>query len=284
MPLWLRVKPLPALARLCLLASLLILASPAAEPPTVAARPAARVAIDGRLAGKSPAEALALFSKYAPPGEFVRSRNCWAADIDLSGVSVWNSANLDATGGNRGYGTLISRRHLVFAQHFHPGPGTMLAFLDRAGTLVWRRLGETAQVGKTDICLGVLTEDVPATVASYPILPAGFNLARAAGDQPLPLLCLNQNRQALVQEWLEIPSPVVLHRLAIDPARVPFTGPLIIGDSGAPIFLLLGKQPILLGCNFTANSAPALAAYAREIEATMQTLGGKAALRRADWR
>ncbi len=275
-----------ALALILALVSAGSLSAQLAPAPVSVSRAEAQGGVDKRLAGRAPATALSLFSTYVPPGRFVRNAGSWAADLDLSGVSVWNSANLDGTGGNRGYGTLVSRRHVIFATHFHPGPGSVLLFVGRDGVIVSRILRQVAVVGATDICVGVLDEDVPASVAVYPILPASYAPRPAtSGSRLLPLLCFNQQRQALVHEWMEVPGNTTLHRPAIDPRRAPFAAPVIIGDSGAPIFLIQGRQPILLGCNHTAVTAPALAAFATEIEAVMRQLGGAPpTLKRTAWR
>ncbi|MBS0656768.1 MAG: hypothetical protein JSR82_00815 [Verrucomicrobia bacterium] len=238
-------------------------------------RDTARKAVETRAAGKRGAEALAVYSKYSPPGEFVRSSTAWATEFDFSGLSVWNTANLDGTGGNRGYGTLIAKRVVVLAHHFHPGPGSSLVFLGRDQQLVWRKLVDTARVGQTDICLGLLDREVPDTVAIYPLLSLAYladlppYVAQLPADARLvPLIALNQKREALVHEWIEAAENVV-HRPAQAPPLAPLAAPVIIGDSGAPIFLPLGRQLVLLGCNHTSNTAPFLTWKMNDLEAIM---------------
>ena len=54
----------------------------------------AAFAIDSRIAGKDPAIALPLFENYLANGAngvFLRNTNCWAADLDLTCCSPWNS-------------------------------------------------------------------------------------------------------------------------------------------------------------------------------------------------
>ncbi len=249
-------------------------------------RARARAGIDGRLKGRSADTAWSLFSTYEPPSLFERNASVWTGALDFSGVSIWNSANLDNTGGNRGYGTLISRRHVVFANHFFPGPGSTLFFLGRDGVLVTRTLLNTARVGLTDIRIGVLSADVPETVAVYPLLSASYHSPSTdpAGSliPPVPMLCLNQKRQAVVHDWHEIAGEVT-HGVSFDPLRARFSIPLIIGDSGAPMFLVVDRQLVLLACHFSATHGPSLVAHAGAIEAVMKALGGGNGLRRFEW-
>ncbi len=263
-----------------------IVTRPAPSADSRSLRQAAIEAVDGKLVGKVPPTALALFSIYQPPANFVRNPAAWPAGLDLSGVSVWNSANLDSTGGNRGYGTLISKRHVVFANHFYPGEGSELKFLGRDGRLISRTLVATARVLLTDIRIGYLSADVPATVAVYPILPADYvpviPTAATPSAHVAPILCLNQARQAIVQNWIETPAGVA-HRPAADPVRAPFSASIVIGDSGAPMFLILGQRPILLACHFTASNGPSLSENAVAINAVMKSLGGGYELTRASW-
>lgn len=270
-----------------LLLSSLVLATLAASAVAQPSRELAQTAVQARVSGKSGPEGVALFSKYNPSGEFVRSRASWVADLDFSGLSVWNTANLDGTGGNRGYGTLIARRVVVFANHFHPGPGSTLVFLGRDNQLVSRKLLDTQRVGLTDICLGLLDRDVPETVSVYPVLGSEYagDVRKPPALEPnpklTPVISLNQKREALIHEWVETAESVG-HRPAQAPALAPLTAPNIIGDSGAPIFLLLGRQLVLLGCHYTANSAPLVSVRAGEIETIMaQWNAGK--LRRTKW-
>lgn len=251
----------------------------------LSSRALATVSIQERVEKRTTPEALTLYSKYSPPGEFVRSKTSWASDLDFSGLSVWNTANLDNTGGNRGYGTLITRRVVVFAQHFHPGPGTMLVFLGREGQLHWRKLVDTQRVLLSDICLGLLDKEVPETVAVYPILPPEY-VAQPPPPVPkpdmklVPIICLNQSRQAVVHQWFES-SLAIGHQ----PTRQPEGShgvQMAVGDSGAPIFLLLDRQLVLLGCHHTANAAPSLAALAKEVDAVVARWeAGK--VRRVKW-
>lgn len=269
--LW-EIRPMRPLA----FASFLLFAlSSLASAQTTSSRELARRTAEARVGGQVGPSAVALFSKYAPPGEFVRSKTGWAAEFDFSGLSVWNTGNLDGTGGNRGYGTLIAKRVVVFANHFHPGPGTSLVFLGRDQQLVWRKLVDTNRVGQTDICLGLLDREVPDTVTVYPLLSLAYladTLPYVAqipvGARLVPIVALNQKREALLHEWIES-SEAVVHRPAEAPALAPLAAPVNVGDSGAPIFLPLGKQLVLLGCHHTATTAPFLTFRLNDLESIM---------------
>lgn len=109
--------------------------------------------------------------------------NCWASQFDFSGFAIhsnwWNGP---WTGG-----TLITRRHVLICNHFPPSIGSAYTFMAKDGTKYTRTVlaindGPTAgantqitsnqawsQIG--DICVAVLSSDLPASIVSYAIVP-----------------------------------------------------------------------------------------------------------------
>ena len=77
---------------------------------------------DALLKGKSPSPAtFNLFKTYDNATHtYVHNPECVAAGLDLTCVSVANSANADGTGGNRGCVTMGTPLHGVTNAHFGP--------------------------------------------------------------------------------------------------------------------------------------------------------------------
>lgn len=107
---------------------------------------------------------------------------CWASQFDFSGVvhknSMWNTPHFA--------GTLITRRHILQCGHYVPTIGTTLTFIARDGTKVTRTVSAYSEgttggpsnitsnsvwaAGLTDVCVAVLSSDLPASITSYPII------------------------------------------------------------------------------------------------------------------
>lgn len=84
---------------------------------------AATDAVDNLIAGLSPGDATqALWStRDDSTATYVWNTNLWAAGIDLTCASVWNSAEFNQAGG-----VLITPRHFICANHFALRPPSVL--------------------------------------------------------------------------------------------------------------------------------------------------------------
>ncbi len=80
------------------------------------------------------------------PGSPTNNPAFFAADYDLSGVG-WNNANSGQSF------TVISPDHAVGAQHFLPGVGATIRFLNADGVLVSRTVSAQTQIAGTDLAM-----------------------------------------------------------------------------------------------------------------------------------
>ncbi len=225
------------------------------------------------IAGKTPSAALPLFStRNDATLSYVRNAGFWAGLLDLTCASVSNSANLDGTGGNRGAGTAISPRHVVFANHFTPGNGTVLRFVTRDNQLVTRTLANSVQIGSGDIQVGVLDSDLPPTITPAKVIAPPVPLLTGA-----IVVALNQYKQGLVMQTVGDGGAANIFPTG------PFTdwdSDIIVGDSGSPTFLLTADgTPVLLFCFFTGGAGagggagPSLSGSYAAINTAMTNLG-----------
>lgn len=216
-------------------------------------RGAASLAIDNRLIGKSAATAKKIFSvQDHANAHYVRNTNCWAADIDLTCASPWNSqsANLRA-------GTLISPRHVVFAWHneFYVHPGHTLRFIDSTNGGVDRVVVAVKQVMNTgieqfDIMLGILDSDVPPNRISFAkILPPDYTDYFGSKTRDdivrIPVIRFDQEEKALVGDlnfiWQNTGCSAYCQGKRLD-----FYEKIICCDSGNPCFVVINDEPVLL--------------------------------------
>jgi hypothetical protein len=248
---------------------------------TRSARYAATVAIDTNLAGRT----LNIYKTFDHAAtNYVRNPSCWAYGFDLACVAAWHSPldQYDNNTNQRRGGTLVSPRHLLYANHYQIPHGTQVRFVTKDNTVITRVVSNSLTITGTDLHIGVLDADVPTNFIGFAkVLPAGYTNYFPTSLNSIPTLCLNQQQQALVTDILSL-SPAVtnaawLQLIAPTAAtRKLFYGDKISGDSGQPCFLILHGELVVLTV-FTgggAGSGQFVASYTGPINATMQTLGG----------
>lgn len=241
--------------------------------------------VDGSLGAHTTTSTDALLSGedvnlFSSTNPFTRNSQCWAASLDWTGVSPTNSLDPLRRGG-----ALISPRHLVWANHFNIPNETSLTFVDNINQTVIRTVSNSLQVSNSDIRVGVLNEDVSESISFYSVLPAGWrDYLVTVLSTSLPLITITQDKKVICREMFNIlsNSQLLAHGIAQKTNRSAYTAPLVVGDSGQPLFILINGELILLGCHYTATGIPQLAKYIDEINAAMTTLGGGYQLTTAD--
>jgi hypothetical protein len=240
-------------------------------------------AVDSRLAGKSAASARAIYTtQNHGAGEYVRNVACWCGDIALTCLSPWNS-----DGGNCKAGTLVSPRHILFAEHYLIATGATIRFVTADNQVVTRTMVARQNVGPansadsyaSDLCVGLLDSDVPETIAFAKIVPANVEDYLPGLQYRVPCLCLDQEEKALVGDLYSLDGRVMF-RSPTDAKRAEFHEAKISGDSGNPAFLLIdtgeGVEPVLV-TTWTyggAGQGPNVGNLNDEINAAMTALGG----------
>ncbi len=235
--------------------------------------------IDSRLTGQR-----TVFSRQDGT-TFTRNPQCWAAGIDLTCASPWNS-----TGGLQRGGTLISPRHVLFVKHsnFHPAVNATIKFVTQGNEVVSRTLAAIATHPEyvphyPDIVVGVLDSDVPESITFAEVLPADWAdyLPSVSALNPIPVLRLNQTERASVAEFRGATGTFSLQFPQTNQA---FYETIVTGDSGNPVFLVLNGKPVLLGL-FTfggPGGGTFLAAHVSAVNAMMSSLGGGYSITVAD--
>lgn len=238
--------------------------------------------IDERIAGKNPTNALPVFLNYPACGtNLVRNTDCWAYGIDLSCASPWNSFS---SGGNRKTGTLISPRHIIYANHYHSNDdyGKSIYFLGTNDVIYSAKLVASSRVGTTDIRIGLLDTEIPPLVTPAKILPPDYaNYLPIASK--CPILSFDQEEKALVQELSSLSSSVTIEPSLSSFHRRAFHENIVRFDSSNPSFLILGDSPILLFTFFSATVGPSVAFWKDEIQSVMDQLMSGYYLNEADF-
>lgn len=233
-----------------------------------------------RIAGADPAVCLSRFAEY-PPSKgklgfprclwekpFPANEKFWLKDIDFSCASPWS----DECGSVRA-GTLISRRHIIFAKHFPLWKGVRILFVDGAGGVCPCRIEATKPLEKCDIMIGLLDYEVTPSIHPARVLPEDY--AKYIGDgKGLPIVTFNQREWAFLSGCRGITSNGVSNVASTNAAWKALGGKIVTGDSGNPAFLLIGNEPILLYCLYSGGvgHGPAIHRYRKEIQKAMDEL------------
>jgi hypothetical protein len=226
---------------------------------------------------------LNLFSVKNPQTPiYTRNPTCWASSLDWTGVSPHNSA-----GGFQRGGTLISPRHLIWANHFNIPNGTTMTFVSAENQIVTRTLTNSLQISSSDIRVGVLNSDIGASVSHYSVLPSNWDDYLVTVSQTyIPLVTTDQEQKAICRELSNISITAhggrMFHRLAQVSPRQNFSENIVVGDSGRPMFMIINGEMVFLGCHYNTGAIVSLHEYITEINAAMTTLGGGYQLTQVD--
>jgi hypothetical protein len=227
-------------------------------------------AVDSRIEGIEPFNAIKIYTtQNHSAGIYERNTNCWAADIDLTCCSPWNSY-----ASYKRAGTLVSPRHALFVNHINYGlsfwvpENNTLRFVDSTNGVYTAIIDEVHHLVTTnaDITIAVLHDDVPTNrFHCAKILPGNFTNYLGHLNIHIPGLCLDQEEKALVHN---LDKNILAKTYGIEfgtdcSFTIPVCGPrtnyydlnedlgigkagLRSGDSGNPGFVILNDEPILL--------------------------------------
>jgi len=217
---------------------------------------------------------------------WVRNPASWVRVFNWTGAA----AGINGLGGVGG-GTLISRRHVLLANHVpYPARPFDIFFANASSRTFTYKVTNVQQVGDTDIAIGTLDRDADPSLNVYRVLPdnwtqyiankaESFNVMGVTGTNyafVLPVLYSGQERKVSTADVVSILSGLAgVNIPAFEVARA-FGDPIIGGDSGNPIFAMLGDELVLLGAwytgpdrGFTVGTFPWLITHRGAIEKIM---------------
>lgn len=198
-------------------------------------------------------------------GEYTRNTACWAAGIDLTAIPVWNSVR-----GSRANGIAITSRHVLHASHVSVGIGATLRFVTNGNVVVTRTITAIDDVG-IDLQIATLDSDLPETITPAKVLPADWQDDLTIGS--IPLVCADQSRGIFVRDttayYESNGTRIISHELSQSAARADYTEPIITGDSGAAIGVILNGELLAIGTHYSATACPMLSSYSTEINAIL---------------
>ena len=225
-----------------------------------------------------------LFSAFtASPIGWTRNPASWVRVFNWTGTA----AGINGLGGVGG-GTLITRRHVLFANHVpYPARPFDIFFVNKDSRTFQYKVTALQQVGDTDISIGTLDRDADPSLNVYRVLPDNwlqyvanktetFNVMGVTGTRSqfiLPVLYTGQDKKVSTGDVTSVNAGTATVTIpAFEVARA-YGEPVRVGDSGNPIFAMIGDELVLLGGwwrNATAagevGSFPWIATYRGAIE------------------
>lgn len=249
---------------------------------------AAADAIDSRIAEADPQTDMAIFTTQDHAnGIYERNPDCWAADLDLTGISNYSSRN-----GQLGGGVMISRRDMLASEHWPRfRAGDTVRFVDDDGDPVDMTVDAVKDVGPanssdayaTDYQVVTFDQDVPSGIKHYPVLPANWDDYIRHLSIGLPTFGTCQHEDAVVQDLVGL-GTFAPHKVPTDAQRLAFYKPKIEFDSNKPGMLILDDEPVLvtLWTFGGAGSGPNIARLHDAINAAMTANGSPYQLTVAD--
>jgi hypothetical protein len=210
------------------------------------------------------------------PIKWTRNINCWAKDLDLTGIScgIWG---LGGVGG----GTLITKKHVLLANHVpYPSLPATIYFVDKNNNSYQHKIIKTKQVANTDILIGELDKEVDASLKIYKVLPANY-LKYFDKQINFPILYSDQERKALIGENgllnTTYGSTNTLINISKDSNRAQYFEPLIVGDSGNIVSTIINNEVVLIGgwymtLGAMAGLATNIPSYINEVNNTIASL------------
>ena len=187
-------------------------------------------------------------------------------------------------------GTLISRRHVLFVEHYnyHPSAGATIHFVDNNNNVVIRTITavekhpSVAEGGTyPDITIGILNEDVPNTISFAKILPddyinylPGFNMNLGIPAR-LPVYIADQAENALISDLSSLGTSFACSAPS-DSRRQSFYESMIGGDSGSPVCFIINNSLVILGTVTWAGAGAGTSTqpFKNDINTIMANLGG----------
>ncbi len=253
------------------------------------ARKALSDPINNALVAANPATQQKVYSTQDP---YVRNTSFFLQGTHaeaLTCASPWNSA-----GGTRRAGTAITPRHAVCAKHYSIPVGATLRFVASDNTVVERTVVQAANIIasnplypissplQNDAWLMLLDSDLPASITHCKLFPYEYETylpdgTTTEGGAGIPLLALDYSENGIVLDYLGKDGPLISSTpsaLYIEPTlpdRLAFYDPIIVGDSGNPVFAAIGSELWLMS-TFTGSGGPAYGGLVTELNEMITTL------------
>lgn len=220
-----------------------------------------------------------IFSSYIDPLKWIRNVNCWAKTTNLTGTS----SGILGIGGVGG-GTLITRKHVLLANHVpYPSLPFLIYFVDSNNVTYEYKVTKTKKVGVTDILIGELDREADSSLFVYSVLPSNYLKYFSEPSARFPVLYSDQEKKALIGDYfslINVPGSGINAQISAPSSevRLKYYEPVRGGDSGNPIYTIINNQLVLIGGWFqylseNAGVCTLLPSYLNEVNQVIASFG-----------
>jgi hypothetical protein len=220
-------------------------------------------------------------------GTWVRNPNCWINGV--TNISCFSPAQRSGANWWQRGGTLITRKHALFAKHFVPailpGGGTPLIFVDENNNAIRRNIINYGY-DTTDIAVALLDQEVPSNIKIAKVLPINYrdyiDIAQFNNNELSEATKLNYGPYAVgldqeekaILKWIMWTGSTSIdaHSVStLDPYTI-FTESIITGDSGNPVFLIIDNELVVLTTWLTSFGGPFVTLRYNQVNAIIESL------------
>jgi hypothetical protein len=135
---------------------------------------------------------------------------------------------------------------MIFADHFNIDVGSSVWFVGRDGMVYSNRVEKVVSITNRDIQIALLQEEVVAAISPAKLLPKDYREYIDSG-KGLVALVFDYEEKGNIFEVTHIGTNIGIEEPQ-NSRLYEYYEYIYAGDSGNPIFLLVGNSPILLGC------------------------------------
>lgn len=239
------------------------------------------ISTTNKLFGKNPSTDLYVYSYQNPYANFVRNPSCWLNGV--TNISCFSPAQLSGANWFQRGGTLITRKHALFAKHFIAGVisgGTPLIFIDDNNNKYQPKIIDYGY-DTTDIAIALLDNEVNANIKIAKVLPPNYNdYLTVSSSYPIYAFGLDQEEKAIIKLW----NSYSVQLSSIDPNSSSyktypqptqfssFSETMITGDSGNPIFIIIDNELVVLSTWYTAVGGPFISDRYSQVNSIIESL------------
>lgn len=225
------------------------------------------ISITSKLLNKTPSDRLVYSSQnpYGGVGDagfWTRNPNCWLNGV--TNISCFSPAQRSGANWWQRGGTLITRKHALFAKHFATSiisGGTPLIFVDEYNNAISRKIINYGY-DSSDIAIALLDSEVPSNIKIAKVLPPNYqdyietsSYKYVVGLDQEEKAIIKRNNLAYITDLVDVPRIVSIPLDNLDP-YYSFTEDIIVGDSGNPVFIIIDNELVVLTTWFTPYSGP----------------------------
>lgn len=204
-------------------------------------------------------------------GIYVRRHDHLLPGIDLSCISPWNSA-----GGTTRAGAAITPLHVIISTHYPIAAGSQIRFVSMQNEPVTRTVAVSTQI-LGDATVLTLSEPLPENIKPALVMPPDWeDYLGESGTTITGMFWIDRQERLIPGRFagttgVQTTQGITIRSLAIQQSSYTSLAARFVsatgGDSGSPMFMVIGKNVIMLAPVFGPTTGHALFSMMPQLEA-----------------